>query len=243
MNRGMLADYFSGVAAKRLSEVEANPFKSNQHEFNGVNELRSILGVPPAEQRFPTRFIYLTDADDEPIIEDAFLTWYDSRRRHPTRTEWRLYFPKTTVSDVAAASDILVIGRRQDDSLLAIIAEDGSTIANQIMWLFGITDIAHPGFSIRSELETEQDRLGFASRLILESIGVEVDVVEETLLDRMLDRFGEKLPRTTIFSAFARDVTGELDIAADPDAALMAWMDKEEILFRTFEKHLVAERL
>jgi hypothetical protein len=29
----------------------------------------------------------------------------------------------------------------------------------------------------------------------------------------------------------------------DPDAALMAWMEREEILFRTLEKHLLADRL
>lgn len=243
MERGILADYFTGVAAKPLRAVEANPATSNQHEFNGVSELRSILGTPPAEQRFPTRFIYLSDEDDEPLIDDAFLTWYDARRNHPIRTEWRLYFPKTTVSDCAAPGDVLVIGRRPDDTLLAIIAENGSTIANQILWLFGISDIAHPRFSVRAELETEQDRLGFASRLILESIGIEVDVVDEPLLDRMLREFGTNFPRTRVFSAFARELVGASSSYVDPDVALMAWMDKEEILFRTFEKHLVAERL
>lgn len=70
-----------------------------------------------------------------------------------------------------------------------------------------------------------------------------MDVSEDTLLDRMLSRFGDNLPRTRVFSAFAREVTGDIDVADDPDAALMAWMDKEEILFRTFEKYLVGERL
>lgn len=244
LERGALADYFTGVAAKRLSEVEVNRVKSNQHEFNGVSKLRSILGTPASSVTFPAKFIYLSDTDDEPIVDDAYLSWYDSRKDQPHRSaEWRLYFPTTTVSERAAPGDVLVIGRRQDDTLLAIVAEAESTIANQILWLFGIGDLVRPGYSVRSELETAQDRLGFASRLILESIGVAVDVVDESRLDHMIDRFGERFPPTREFSAFARDAVGETDVWADPDAVLMAWMEREEILFRTMEKHLVSERL
>ena len=44
MKRHNLAKYFTGIAVKRLSEVETNPSTSNQHEFNGVRELHRILG-------------------------------------------------------------------------------------------------------------------------------------------------------------------------------------------------------
>jgi hypothetical protein len=46
MKQGYLSQYFSGVAAKRLSSVEANILISNQHEFNGVEGLRTLLGEP-----------------------------------------------------------------------------------------------------------------------------------------------------------------------------------------------------
>lgn len=244
MNKGMLADYFTGVAWKSLSAVETDPATSNQHEFNGARELRRLLGTQPGRTEFRTQLIYLSSNDDEPVIEQSILTWYDSRVNNPNRAaEWRLYFPTTTVTDCAAEGDLLVIARRPDDTLLVIVAEGGSTIANQVLWLFGIGDDVQPRYSIREELETEQDRLTFASRLILESIGVEVEVTEETALDRMVEMYGVKFPTTLVFSEFARQSVGDLNIEADPDGALMAWMTKEEILFRTFEKHLVAERL
>lgn len=44
MKKGFLSEYFEGVVAKRLSAVEANPGKSNQHEFNGVMALKQLLG-------------------------------------------------------------------------------------------------------------------------------------------------------------------------------------------------------
>ena len=241
MKQGHLSEYFTGVAVKRLSAVEADFFRSHQHEFNGVDALKRLFGRE--KQTFPARFIYLGDHDDDPVISDGFLTWYDSRERHPTRSEYRLYFPTTQASDCAAEGDVLVIARRPDASVLVVIAENNSTIANQVQWLFGVTDLAHPGYSVREELETEQDRIAFASRLILENIGVVVEPPPATHLDDMLRLFEGCFPTTRVFSAYARDTIPDLNPADEQDSALMAWMEREEILFRTLERHLIADRL
>ncbi len=243
MKAGHLSQYFTGVAAKRLSAVEADLFRSHQHEFNGVEALKRILGQATGKQKFPARFIYLNDHDDEPVVSDGFLTWYDAREKHPTRTEHRLYFPTTTASDCAAEGDVLVLGRRPDGSILVVIAENGSTVANQVQWLFGVHDLTHPGFSVREELETDQDRLAFASRLILENIGVVVEETEETFLDAMLQKFGGAFPPTREFSAYARSTLADVKPQDGQDAAVMVWMEREEILFRTLERHLIADRL
>ncbi len=243
MKQGHLSQYFTGVAVKRLSAVEADLFRSHQHEFNGVEGLKTLFGQATGKQTFPACFIYLSDHDDEPVVADGFLTWYDARERHPTRSEHRLYFPTTQASDCAAEGDVLVIARRPDASVLVVIAENGSTIANQVQWLFGVTDLAHPGYSVREELETEQDRIAFASRLILENIGVEVEPPPATHLDDMLRLFGGGFPTTRAFSAYARSTIPDLNPVDDQDSTLMAWMEREEILFRTLERHLIADRL
>ncbi|WP_217999780.1 type II restriction endonuclease, partial [Pseudomonas tremae] len=192
--------------------------------------------------------MYLTDQDDEPIVEDSTLTWYDARQRARNergvmRWEYRLYFKTTNVSLNAAAGDLLVIAKPRDGSLLVVIAESGSSIARQIEWLFGFADLAHPGFSVKSELETEQDRIEFASRFILESIGVVVETSAETYLDVMLEKFKGKFPTTREFSAYARSTLKDLDARAEPDLVIMTWMEREEILFRTLERYLIADRL
>lgn len=243
MKQGHLSQYFTGVAVKRLSAVEADFFRSHQHEFNGVEGLKRLFGQATEKQTFPARFIYLSDHDDEPVVADGFLTWYDARERHPTRSEHRLYFPTTQASDCAAEGDVLVIARRPDASVLVVIAENNSTIANQVQWLFGVTDLAHPGYSVREELETEQDRIAFASRLILENIGVVVEPPPATHLDDMLRLFGGSFPTTREFSAYARSTIPDLNPVDEQDSALMAWMEREEILFRTLERHLIADRL
>lgn len=252
MKSGYLSEYFEGAAAKRLSAVEADLLTSHQHEFQGVKSLKSILGEPIGMVPFAARVIYLTDDDDQPLIEDATFTWYDvragERARGGTKTgrmrwEYRLYFPTTNVSLNATVGDLLLIAKRRDGGLLVIVAENGSSIARQVQWLFGFADLAHPGFSIKSELETEQDRIEFASRLILESIGVIVETSAETYLDVMLDKFKRKFPTTREFSAYARSTLNDIHASDGPDLVLMTWMEREEILFRTLERHLIADRL
>lgn len=243
MNHGHLSQYFTAVACKPLSAVEADLCRSHQHEWNGVEALIKMFGRATEKHTFPASFMYLCDHDDEPVVADGFVTWYDSRLKHATRTEHRLYFPTTPVSMCAAEGDILVIGRKPDNSILIIIAEGGSTIASQIQWLFGFGGEAHPGFSVRSELECEQDRIEFASRIILEHIGVVIEEVEENYLDEMLRKFGGKFPNTRDFSAYARASLKDIDPREHGDAALMAFVEREEILFRTLERHIIGDRL
>lgn len=243
MKVGYLSEYFTGVAIKNLSAVEIDPNSSNQHEFNGVGGLKKIFGRSQGKIKFDTKFIYLNDSGEEPVIEDGFLTWYDARENHPYRSEYRLYFPTTQVSKHSAVGDLLLIGLKPDNSVLVIIAEDSSTIANQIQWLFGFSSELHSKFSIRGELENEQDKIAFASKLILEQIGIVVEDVEEAYLDEMIESFGDRFPGTYIFSQYARSTLKDIEPLEDADKALLDWIDREEILFKTFEKHLVEERL
>jgi len=248
MKKGYLSEYFEGVAAKRLSAVEADVLRSNQHEFNGVEGLRQMLGEPDGKVSYQTKVIYLKDSDNDPIIEDAVFTWYDARQRARLergvmRWEYRLYFPTTNVSLKAVEGDLIVIAKRRDRGLMVIVAEGASSIARQIEWLFGFSDLAQPGLSVKAELGTERDRIEFASRVVLESIGVEVEVAEDSFLDEMLKRFGGKFPTTKDFSAYARSTLKDVSAKDDADKVLMAWMEREEILFRTLERHLIADRL
>lgn len=239
LKRGYLSEYFTGVASKVLSAVEADTATSNQHEYNGVATLKNILGT--AKQTFNTQFIYLDDGDDEPVTDTGFLTWYDAREAHSTRTEYRMYFPTTAVSVCAAAGDELFIGLKPDNTVLVIIAEGGSTICSQLRWLFGLEESER--FSVRANLDSEQDRLAFASRLVLEQLGITVEESEDTFLDSLIQRFGTQFPTTKDFSAYARATLTDVHPRDNPDIVLMKWMKREEILYRTFEKYLVSKRL
>ena len=243
MKSGSLSEYFQHVAWKPLSAVDAEAHRSHQHEFGGVGRLRTILGDDDRLE-IPTTFIYLNDDDPEPLQEERWLSWYDTRRKQAHRgPEYRLYFPDNIVTDNAGEGDLLIIGVRPDDTLIAIIAEGGSTIEQQLLWLFGGIDLLHPGFSVKGELEADQTRLEFASRYILEQLGVEIEEEAPNFLDEMLGKFAGKFPSTRDFSTYARETLRDIDLASDPDEAVMIMMEREEILFRTLERHLIGDRL
>src|ERR1051326_1479054 len=105
-HRGSLSSYFSGVAVKPLSGVESNPDKSNQHELNGVKDLKKILGGERREN-IPAKFVYLADTEDESTSAKGFVTWYDARQKHPKRSEHRLYFASNTVMEEADEGDLI----------------------------------------------------------------------------------------------------------------------------------------
>lgn len=248
MKQGYLSEYFDGVAAKRLSAVEVNMLTSHQHEFNGVTALRQLLGEPAGRVPWHAKTAYLNDSDTDPTIEDATLTWYDAREkarleRGIQRTEYRLYFPSAQMSQRASEGDLLVIAKRRDGGLLVLVAENNSSISRQIVWLFGLGDMAPAGFTIKSELDTEQDRIQFTSQWLLESIGVKVNVPNDNQAEGLLAKFGEKFPTTREFSAYARATLKDVSAKDNADLALMAWMEREEMLFRVLEHHLIARRL
>ncbi|MGC1274050.1 MAG: type II restriction endonuclease [Planctomycetaceae bacterium] len=244
MRSGHLSQYFTGIAAKRLRDVEVNAKVSNQHEFNGVNGLRAILGDDDGSAiTSPARFIYLTDDDPAPEIVEGKVSWYDSRRNQPHRAaEYRLYYPASAAMEKARPGDLLVVARRRAGDLLIIIADEGTTAENQIHLLFGLGGSGLK-FEIKSESETDELELGFVGRFILELLGIEIEETDENYLEPMVERFGDLFPTTRIFSEYARNTLRGVNPQDDPDQTIIAWMEREELLFRTFERHIVADRL
>jgi EcoRII C terminal len=241
MNSGHLSSYFTGVAAKRLSAVEVNPETSNQHEFNGVQGLKSIFG----EQRITldAHFIYFGDTDDQTISSDGKVTWYDARERDVKRTEFRLFYSSNQVMDLAVEGDLLIIGMKPDKKLMVLVIKNGAAYENQVIYLFGLPKSITDGFNYKPIAGAADTSLGFVERLILDELQIEIHEFADDYLEIMLRNFGNNFPKTIIFSDFARSTIKDVSALGNPDTAIMAWMDREELLFRTLERHIVAERL
>lgn len=243
MKYGHLSDYFSGVAIKRLSAVEADTSRSHQHEFNGVNGLRKIFGTERCTD-IPARFIRL-DSENEPVADSSTVTWYDSRENSPARRspEFRLYFGDTDVMKFASEGDLLVVAKRPDGEIMILVVAAGTTAESQILWLFGMREQAELGFEIQ-EIQDERDvQADLAVRFILEEMQIEIEEPDSVDLDSLIARFEGEFPTTAIFSKFARSTVSDIDARDDPDAALIAWIEQEERLFRRLERSIVSERL
>lgn len=100
----MSAIVLNPACVKTLSAVEAEPPRSNQHEFNGVSQLKQIFGTV-GFTRSATFSIRGTSQ-----VAHADVTWYDARAAHPVRSEFRLYFQTNAVMDQARAGDNIVVG-------------------------------------------------------------------------------------------------------------------------------------
>lgn len=246
MKFGSLADLFHGAGAKYLTEVEVNKLRSNQHEFQGVGSFRSFLGTPADKKTFPATFLWLDDTDDTetPRIE-AFCTWSDVRRDNPDRSaEYHLYYAADSepVVCLAKAGDLLVIAQKKDGSLLVLLCPAGSTIGQQLLWLFGLDLLAKSSDTKLLDAGTATS-LSWAARFILDELGIEPEEPEPDAFDRLVEKFGLKFPPTAAFSDFARASLPGCDPVGAPDDTLLAWMDHEEALFRRLEREIVAERL
>jgi hypothetical protein len=211
--------------------------------------LRNILGETPRKGNegngIPTRFIYLSDDVDELVEDEGNMSWYDSRANHKTRTEWRLYYSDNGVigrEGRARAGDSLIIAFKRDiRSATVFAAPAGSTSANQLRWLFGITSERE----LRFETAVVSDTLvvDMTRARILEVSGVEIAVKDDSLLNRMLELFGDKFPTTSRFGSFIRKEVSDVKALEGADKALMSWMESEEYAFRVLERHIVNKRL
>ena len=243
MEAGYLNQYFRAVALKRLSAVEANALVSNQHEYNGVSLLKNMFGESEPKKIIPAHFLYVTDEDDA-IEDNGELTWYDARYNHPTRTEWRLYYPTNDVTVAAETGDSLFICMKSDGSVLEIIARKDTVIENQLFWLFGVRpeDDSNRFVAKTDMREQPSDKVRFTARMVLYTIGIQTLEDNEDYTDILIDRFGDNFPTTKEFSEFARS-TVETDPVSDPDGTLLLWYDREEKMFMCMERHLIQERL
>lgn len=242
MKKGFLSEYFRSVASKRLSTVEIEPNASNQHEFNGVAGLKKILGTE--KQYIKATFFYFEDDMEENMREEGDLTWYDSRKNHPKRSEFRLHFQETEVSRLAAPNDLFIMAIKNDGKAFIIIARQNSTAEHQLAWLFNLPEHSGKSFAVQEESDNDSIKTGIFSQHLLEQLGIVLPSTEESCLEEMLCKFNGKFPSTLEFSAFARETVGDFDAYDNrADDVLSTWMQKEENLFRTLERHLVGKRI
>ena len=241
MKRGHLSEYFDGVAVKTLSVVDTTPSRSNQHEVGTTVEMRRFLGE--SRNQFDVTYLWLA-GEQESVAETGRATHYDSRENQPRRqAEWRLYYPSNPVTELMNAGDTLFVAKRPGNDLLFIVTPAGSTIQNQLLWLFGFESQPALRFAIQDYEADGDAELDFTARLILDEIGIEFEDPDANGLDRIIERFGTTFPTTRVFSDLARLTLPAVDARDDPDAALVAWLTHEEAMFRRLERRAVSARL
>ena len=241
MRRGELCDYFAGVGVKRLSAVDADSSRSNQHEVGTTRAMREHFLGQTQHQEYKVLYVWLGD-DENVFSVESVATHYDARVRQKHRSpEWRLYYPSNQVTEAMREGDTLFLAMHREGHLYFIVAEAGSTSEQQLIWLF---DIQPKGrIFVSKEISSDEQELNFSARYILEEIGVEFEDSDDDELDSIVEKLEFKFPTTAYFSRLARESLPNVRVEDDPDGALIAWLNREEDLFRRLERHIVSERL
>ncbi len=107
--------YLKQSCIKTLTAVEANRDASNQHEFNGVFQLKQIFGNVRV-----TKGVVFSIRGMDVSCEDT-ITWYDARENSPDRSEFRLYFRDNDVMEQAEEGDNIIVGIDKDDKIHIIL--------------------------------------------------------------------------------------------------------------------------
>jgi len=111
------------------------------------------------------------------------------------------------------------------------------------LWLFGLEEQPGLAFEAREIRKDSDATLDFTARYILDELGIDPAEPEAGRLDTLIEPFGLDFPKTRIFSELARSSLPEISAIDDPDLALMAWIDREEQLFKRLERRVVEERI
>ncbi|GAA3900358.1 hypothetical protein GCM10022405_27170 [Gibbsiella dentisursi] len=112
--------YLSQSCIKTLSAVEAERKRSNQHEFNGVSQLKKMFGL----KKFTKNAFFSIRGTGVKCTKN--ITWYDARENNPDRTEYRLYFSGNIVMDKAQEGDNIIIGVDNKNDIHVILIKSNT---------------------------------------------------------------------------------------------------------------------
>jgi hypothetical protein len=234
-----LKDIFLNVSYKKLAPVDLPDAGSNQHEIDGVSQLQSFFDYQELRQQ-PIIWIYFDDTN-EALSECGTVTFYDARKNHPTRSEWRLYYSGDFLKH-ASPGDLLILVKTKDKEIIALIFDQSSEWVAPALSLFELTHLSGEFGSIPEAL-LSSTKLEFTKRSILLEMGLDHLIpTPSSDIELVIEIFGYKFPLTKSMSNFARDIT-EADPLNDVDGTLVMWLSREEELFRALESVIVQSHL
>jgi hypothetical protein len=238
---------FSAVVFKTLAQVDLPEQGSNQHEINGVSALKDFFETDQQTSGLIS-WHYFAD-DSEPLQGTGNFTFYDARAKSASRTgrtEWRMYYSGDFLS-CAKPGDLLILARTLSRQIFGLVFQNSSGWLRIAQVLFQLED-ATPRLQLITSASLQDQELEFAKRQILEELGLEVSIplsVDDSEIAMkeltLANNEGKTFPSTKRMAELAQSLV-DIDVM-DNDLALIAYIDKEEKIFRAIEKILVDIKL
>lgn len=241
-----LNSIFSAVIFKTLAQVDL-PGGSHQHEINGDNAVKEFFET---DQPISGLINWHYFSEESDILQSTgSFTFYDARAKSAERTgrtEWRMYYTGEFVS-CANPEDVLVLARTLGGKIFGLIFQSNSSWLRAAQALFQLED-ATPRMQLITSEGLQSQELEFTKRQILEELGIEVSIpsleADDEIAIRELtsaNEDGRSFPSTNRMSELAQSLV-DVDLK-DGDTALVAFIDREERIFRAIEKIIVTQKL
>ena len=236
------------VFMKRLAGVEIDPERSNQHEFN-AGRLRRELDLRGDPCQGAVQFLFYKADDAEPVIVTETYTLYDARRRHPSRTEWRMYYPNRGVARHARAGDLMLLFRLDVEAtdLIAVVARRGTTVERALTRLLAGIDpeeLVDPRFVDSKVIDQETRRLLLR---VHRRPAVRADInTYECASHPLFQRAATEghMPTTTEMANAAQGIVADMGITeGQPDEFVDMALKAETALFFAIEEMLGNKKL
>ena len=236
------------VFMKRLAAVEIDPARSNQHEFN-AGRLRQELGLKGDPCRGAVEFLFYKADDAEPVIVTERYTLYDARRRHPSRTEWRMYYPNRGVARHARAEDLMLLFRVDGNSndLVALVTRKGTSIEGSLVRQLAGRE---PEELVEKDFFDSKTVDPATRRLLLKVLGhpdPQVDIEAYPLASHALFQQAvaqDEMPATAEMADAALGILTDLNVTErEPDDFIYMALEAETALFMAIEEKLGNMRL
>lgn len=232
------------MAVKRLSAVEVDSTRSNQHEFH-AGRLRKELELPDHRVEGVLSCLILAPDGSQPVVDGAPFTLYDAREGNAARSaEWHLYYSSTRLPELARAGDLLVLYRHGSD-LRAVVAPAGSNAEGRLLAAMDLGDHAiETTFRfLDAPIPDASEAEGVASQLALPLAEAgRYDITTHVVFERALEN--GHLPPARDMAIAAADILRAKGLAAlDPDDYLTAALAAETDLYFGIERHIHSARL
>ena len=115
---------------------------------------------------------------------------------------------------------------------------------NQLYYLFDLVPVTGRTFESRLDFNGTDNQVSIVVRTILEKIGIEYEIEESNrIFENLIDKFNGNFPSTDVFSRYARETIEDADPIGSPDETLIRWYDRETMLFKMLECHIIKTRL
>ncbi|WP_041637083.1 type II restriction endonuclease [Maricaulis maris] len=245
-----LSKYFLAAATKMLAVVDCVGHGSNQHEVTATGDLFEMLGDQPrklvrgsSDERFDAIYVHVTETDDV-IADTGKLSWYDSRANQPHRgPEWRLYYQANDITRAMKPGDQLFIVVLPDRTIGFLACDRDSSFQGLVEAIFRVQHSKSEQMVIIPVSPDTSSPADYFTFQLLDALGIEPDIPPDFDAASVVAQFKGTFPPTATFSTLARETLPGLDPRDDPDKVLLAWIDREEAMFRALERGIVGDRL